>query len=75
MLYEVLPHVVPGGTHRVKRPMTPEEYEQVQELIWGLEDKETALCAAAYFCFQFSMIGRLDDTAKFRQPELQPYSK
>ena len=64
-----------GVTSRVKRPMTPEEYEQVQELIWGLEDKEIALCAAAYFCFQFSMIGRLDDTAKFRQPDLQPYSK
>ncbi len=53
----------------------PEEYEQVQELIWILEDTETALCAAAYFSFQFAMIGRLDDTAKFRQPDLQPYSK
>jgi hypothetical protein len=64
-----------GATSRVRRSLTPEEFEQVQELIWGLKEKEDALCAAAYFCFQFVMIGRLDDTAKFRQPDLQPYSK
>jgi hypothetical protein len=64
-----------GATSRVRRPVTPEEFEQIEELIWCLEDKEAALCAAAYFCFQFAMIGRLDDTAKFRQPDLQPYPK
>jgi hypothetical protein len=64
-----------GVTSHVRRPMTHEKFKQVQELIWGLEDKESALCAAVYFCFQFAMIGRLDDIAKFRQPHLQPYSK
>ena len=52
--------------------MTREEFKELEELTCCHEDKETALCAATYFCFQFVMIGRLDDTTKFRQPDLQP---
>lgn len=55
--------------------MTPEEFAQVQEVIWGVDGKNSPLCPAAYVCFQFVMIIRLDNTAKFRQPDLQPYSK
>ena len=55
--------------------MTQEEYEQMQELIWKLGDSEICLCASAYFAFQLYMIGRLDDTAKFRKPDLQPCPK
>jgi hypothetical protein len=65
-----VPH--PDTTSKVRRPMTPEEFEQLQEVTWCLDDKEAALCVAAYFCFQFTVIGSLDGTAKFRQPDLQP---
>jgi hypothetical protein len=43
-----------GATARVRRPMTQDVYKQVQEFICGLEDKDAALGAATYFCFQFA---------------------
>ncbi len=64
-----------GAPSRVRRSMHPDEYKQMMKLISHLDIKELAICAAAYFCFQFAMIGRLDDTAKFRQPDLKPYDK
>ena len=64
-----------GVATKVRRAMTQEEYEQMQEIIWKLDDSEICLCASAYFAFQLHMIGRLDDTAKFRKPDLQPYPK
>jgi hypothetical protein len=59
---------------RVRRPMTPEEFKQLKELIWCLKDKEAAFVLLHIIVFN-AMIGRLDDTAKFRQPDLQPYPK
>ena len=47
----------------------------MMDLISCLDIKEIALCVATYFCFQFAMIGRLDDTAKFWQSDLKPYEK
>jgi hypothetical protein len=54
--------------------MTPEEFKQLKELIWCLKDKEAAFVLLHIIVFN-AMIGRLDDTAKFRQPDLQPYPK
>ena len=62
-----------GKPSQARRAFSPEEYEQAQEMFWQLPDKEEALCSAAYFAFQFHMMARLDDTGKFRQPDLQPY--
>lgn len=62
-----------GKESKVRRAFTQEEFEQLQELIWELPDKEDALCAAAYFAFQYSMMARLDDTAKARLPDLHIY--
>jgi len=45
------------------------------ELCSTLEPKKKALCSVAYFAFQLAMISRLDDTAKFRLPDLKPYTK
>ena len=59
-----------GVPSRIRRPMHPEEYEQMMELIAHLDINELSLCVAAYFCFQFAVIGRLDDTAEFwERPE------
>ena len=47
------------------------EYEQAIENI-GAQTGEPGICLAAYLAFQLSMIARIDDTAKFRAPDLQP---
>jgi hypothetical protein len=59
----------------VRRPLTPDEFEQVMDLVSKLDSKELALVASAYFSFQLSMMGRLDDTGKFRHPDLRQYPK
>jgi hypothetical protein len=33
-----------------------------------------SLCAAAFIPLQFSMIGRVDDTSKFHEADLKPYT-
>jgi len=57
---------------QVHRPLTPQEYEAIFKA-WKLDNKELALCGAAFFSMQLSMIGRVDDTAKFREEDLQAY--
>ena len=52
-----------------------EEFEQMMEMISKLESKELALAAAAFSSLQLNMIGRLDDTSKFRLPELRQWAK
>jgi hypothetical protein len=64
-----------GKEPKWKRPFTPEEFEQIQQLSYALENKEDALCLAAYWALQFSMMARLDGTGKFRQPDLKAYTK
>ena len=59
----------------MSRPFTPQEFKQMMELCSKREQKELALCCAAYFSFQLAMISRLDDAAKFRLPDLKPYPK
>jgi hypothetical protein len=62
-----------GVASKVRRPLTPKEYESIIECLWKLENKELGLCGAAFFTFQFSMIGRVDDAAKFREADLKAY--
>jgi hypothetical protein len=47
------------------------EYEQVIEIL-GDQTGEPGIWPAAYLAFQLSMIARIDDTAKFRAPDLKP---
>jgi hypothetical protein len=42
----------------------PMEFEQFIEILSAQGD-EPGICMAAYLAFQFSMIARIDDTAKF----------
>ena len=48
------------------------EFEQVIEILSAQGD-EIGIWMAAYLAFQFSMIARIDDTAKFRAPDKQPF--
>jgi hypothetical protein len=62
-----------GVSSQVRRPLTPQEYESIIKACWKVDNKELALCGAAFFSTQLSMIGRVDDTAKFREEDLQAY--
>jgi hypothetical protein len=64
-----------GKASMKRRPFSPEEFEQVHQLSYSLENKEDALCLAAYWALQYNMMARLDDTGKFRQPDLKAYEK
>ena len=58
----------PSNARQAFRSM---EYEQVIEIL-GAQTGEPGIWLAAYLEFQLSMIARIDDTAKFRAPDLQP---
>ena len=62
-----------GREPQARRPLTPAEVERLIEVYWKLPNRELGLCAAASATFQMSMIGRMDDTVKFREPDLCPY--
>lgn len=50
-----------------------QEYEATIKACWKLYNKELALCGAIFFSTQLSMIGRVDETAMFREEDLWAY--
>jgi hypothetical protein len=48
------------------------KFEQVIEILSAQGD-EPGIWMASYLAFQFSMIARIDGTAKFQAPDLQPF--
>ncbi|KAL3773982.1 hypothetical protein ACHAW5_000582 [Stephanodiscus triporus] len=60
-----------GRPSQARRAFRPMEFEQVIEIV-SSQGGEPGIWLAAYLAFQFSMIARIDDTAKFRAPDLQP---
>ena len=60
-----------GRPSTARRAFRSMEYEQAIENL-GAQTGEPGICLAAYLAFQLSMIARIDDTAKFRAPDLQP---
>ena len=62
-----------GREPQARRPLTHAEFERLIEVYWKLPNRELGLCAAASSTFQMSMIGRMDNTVKFREPDLHPY--
>jgi hypothetical protein len=44
-----------GKASMKRRPFSPEEFEQVHQLSYSLENKEDALCLAAYWALQYNM--------------------
>ncbi len=58
------------------RAFPPREFEQVIEILSAqAQGDEPGIWMAAYLAFQFSMIARIDYTAKFRVPDLQPFEE
>ena len=60
-----------GRPSQAQRAFRPMEFEQVIEIV-SSQGGEPSIWLAAYLAFQCSMIARIDDTAKFRAPDLQP---
>ncbi len=60
-----------GRPSTARRAFRSMEYKQAIENL-GAQTGEPGICLAAYLAFQLSMIARIDDTAKFRAPDLQP---
>jgi hypothetical protein len=58
----------------VRRPLTPQEFERIQEAYWKIPNRELGLCGSALNSFQLHMVGRLDDSAKFREADLKAYT-
>jgi hypothetical protein len=63
-----------GKPSQARRAFRSMEYEQVIEIL-SAHTGEPGIWLAAYLAFQFSMIARIDDTAKFRAPDLQPFEE
>jgi len=63
-----------GVGSQARRPLTNSEFECVMEMYWLIPNRELCLVGATASTFQLSMIGHQDDTAKFGEADLQPYS-
>ena len=62
-----------GMPSKARRALTTDEYTLLICLMAG-GDTFFGTCLCAYFAFQVSMIARVDDSAKFRRPDLQIYA-
>ena len=61
-----------GVPSQARRALFSSEFEQIVDLAAGI-NKEIGTWIVAYLMFQYTMIGRVDDTAKWRSPDLQPF--
>ena len=62
-----------GRESQERRPLEHEEWIKILELMEAHPDPEARCFLGGYFRYQFSMIARLDDTAKFRKYDLKPF--
>jgi hypothetical protein len=60
-----------GKEPQARRALFASEFESAIEVMESLEDKELACFMSGYFRFQYNMIARVDDSAKFRSPDLK----
>jgi hypothetical protein len=64
-----------GVPSNARRAFTSQEYEQIIELATSHQNDEIGTWLAAFNAVQFNLIGRVDDTAKLRAPDLQPFQQ
>jgi len=62
-----------GKPSMARRSFIPKEFEKIVTLAENHEDPEVGACLPSYMTFQLHMIARLDDTAKFRLPDLKGF--
>ena len=60
-----------GKPSQARGAFEEEEFEQLLEIMERFVDVEKRLFVSAIFRFQYSLIGRIDDTAKFKLDELK----
>ena len=58
----------------MRSPLTPQAFEHIQEAYWKIPNRELGLCGSALNPFKLHMVGRLDDSAKFREADLKAYT-
>ena len=61
-----------GMPSQARRSLVPAEFKLLMDKM-GHAKETTGIWASAYFAFQYNLIARVDDTAKFRRPDLQPF--
>jgi hypothetical protein len=64
-----------GKPSMARRSFIPKEFERLVCLCETHDIPEVGAWLASYVTFQLHMIARLDDTAKFRLPDLKPFFK
>ena len=64
-----------GKPSMARRSFIPKEFERLVSLCETHENPEVGAWLASYVTFQLHMIARLDDTAKFRLPDLKSFQK
>ena len=62
-----------GKPSQARRPLMPGEFESIIQTLGKMEDEEVGTWLSAYLSFMYNMIARVDDTAKFRSPDLKPF--
>jgi hypothetical protein len=62
-----------GKPSQARRALFPSEYESAIDVMDNNDDEEIRTFLSSYFKFQYNMIARLDDSAKFRLPDLKSF--
>ena len=62
-----------GKPSQACRALVAREYEAILGALAEHSDIEVGTWLSAYLTFMYNMIARLDDTSKFRSPDLQPF--
>ena len=60
---------------QARRPLFPAEFEAIIENLCKHKDLEVGTWVSAYLSFIYNMIAQVDDTAKFRSPDLKPFNE
>lgn len=64
-----------GVPSQARRSLKAGEYECAIELMCEHKNKEVSVWLPAFNALQFNLIGRVDDTAKWRAPDLRPLER
>ena len=62
-----------GKPSQARRALLASEYAAIIAALAKHSDFEVGCWLSAYLVFMYNMIARLDDTSKFRSPDLQPF--
>jgi hypothetical protein len=64
-----------GRPSQARRALFASEYKSAIDVMDSNDDEEMRTFLSSYFKFQYNMIARLDDSTKFRLPDLKTFNK